>query len=148
MKGFFTGGHRTAYLVVKYTSPEIENFKTRIYRSGGTDHTEKEFLDDVGGGDIFPEGSEFELYSNYSPCPRRYDEKPCCCDLLQKTKVFDERPKPKIYYYFLFLGKLNEYIVRRKFDVLKSKGFAIIQQLSKEQLMDKFKLSNVVTVVD
>ena len=67
------------YLIVKYTCQNSP--KLRYYRSGAG-HTEEQFLQDVKER-MFPEGSTFELYSNYTPCAGRSESnKAPCCDAL------------------------------------------------------------------
>ena len=76
-----TASKHVAYLVVKCTSGG--NSYIHRYKSGDELHTEEKFLSDVDHN-LFPEDSEYELFSNYSPCSyRNGNENICCCDQLQ-----------------------------------------------------------------
>lgn len=74
-----TASKYVTYLVVKCTYGG--NSYIHCYKSGNGLHTEEKFLKDVEHNQ-FPEHSEYELFSNYSPCSSRY-ENICCCDRLQ-----------------------------------------------------------------
>ena len=129
---FFTPGHFETFLIVTCTSPKTKEIMVRTYKNkprsheGPAIHTEEQFLYDVGRGD-FPEGSEFVLFSNHSPCPKRDDKRTCCCELLLKTTVFKEKKTkiPQIYFLYLYKNVLSHPEVVKKLKDLCRKGFVI-----------------------
>ena len=93
MKAFFTQWHDFTYLIVKYTwkenAKELED--VHHYGSNENGHTEEQFVNPFIDG-FFPEDSEFELFSNYSPCTWR-NKKQCCRDIMYDT-FKAEKTKP------------------------------------------------------
>ena len=104
LEHFFTPWYDTTFLIVKYTCQENmkETSKLHCYWRDEKGHTEEQFINHVTDG-WFDGCSQFELYSNYTPCAWREEpHKVPCCDALEDALIDGTLQALKIYYVFKY----------------------------------------------